>query len=264
LHTDPFSPYFSGFINWLRKRIAKKVIKNADTLRVVTKGVADEIVSKLGYERNKINVLPIYINRERIEKAQALFDLHVKYDKSFLMLMVARLAPEKNIRLALKILALVVSRFPGAGLVVVGSGPEEKSLKSYAKKLGVDKCVAFEGWQEDLSSYYRTSNIFLQTSNFEGYGLALVEAALSGLPVMTTPVGVALEFENGKDLYICPPNNPEYWAQVVLDLIENNQKREILKINMKNSIEKKLVSKEAFFLSLRDNWERAALKLDEK
>jgi glycosyltransferase involved in cell wall biosynthesis len=261
LHTDPFSSYFTGFKNNLRKKIARKVIKNADSLRAVTESLKNKVSDMFNIERQKIFVLPIFIDRQKFENKEPAFDLHTKYGRRFLLLSVARLAPEKNLGLALKVLAIVNQKFPEVGLVIVGSGPEENNLKALAKKLGVEESVAFEGWQNDLYSYYRTANLFLQTSRYEGYGLSLIEAALSGLPILTTPVGVAMEFEHGKDLYICPPNNPEYWAEVVISFIENNQKRDLIQVNMKQALLGKLKTKEEFLTSMKGNWENISKKV---
>lgn len=261
LHTDPFSPYFTGFKNNLRKRIARRVIRNADSLRAVTESLKNKISEIFNIERQKIFVLPIFVDRKKFENKEPIFDLHTKYGRNFLLLCVARLAPEKNLGLALKVLSLVNQKFPEVGLVIVGSGPEEGRLRDLSRKFGVDESVAFEGWQNDLSSYYQTANLFLQTSFYEGYGLSLIEAGLLGLPILTTPVGVALEFEHGKELYICPPNNPEYWSEVVIDFIENNQKRELIRSNMKRELENRLVTKEIYLSSIKENWQNVSKRV---
>ena len=123
----------------------------------------------------------------------------------------------------------------------MGSGPEERKLKNLAKKLGLENAVEFAGWQNDLTSFYKTANLFIQTSFFEGYGLALVEAGLSEIPIITTPVGIASELEHGKDAYIYPVDRIDLFANGVIDLIENNQKRESLKVNLKNTLETKVL-----------------------
>ena len=60
------------------------------------------------------------------------------------------------------------------------------------------------GWQDDLTSYYKNADLFLNVSNYEGYGLAL-EAAISGCPIVTTDVGIAPELQkSGATISICP------------------------------------------------------------
>ena len=259
LHTDPFSPYFSGLLNALRRYMANYVMRHADSLRVVSRALSDKVVATTGVDADKIFVLPIYVDRKRIEDAPVSFDMHARYPWHFILLAVSRLAPEKNISLALRVLALVRNRFPDTGLVIVGSGPEENKLRALVKKLNLEGAVAFVGWQNDLASFYKTSNVFIQTSLFEGYGLALVEAGLSGLPIITTPVGIARELEHGKDAYIYPADNAELFANGIVDLIENNHKRESMKLNAKQTLETMLLSKDEFLEKLKYNWEKATL-----
>jgi len=260
LHTDPFSPYFSGFQNTVRKFFARTVLAKADSVRVVSGNIKSQITNhKLN---SKVSVLPIYVDREKIENAKITFDLHARYPWHFILLAVSRLAPEKNLSLAINALAFIRERFPDTGLVIVGSGPEEKVLKLKVKSLKLDGAVEFVGWQDDLSSFYKTADAFIQTSLFEGYGLSLVEAGLSGLPVVTTSVGIALELEHNRDAYIYPPSYPELLAQGITDLIENSQKRENIRTNLKRTLEHKLLSKADYMARIKENWEKIAVMIN--
>ncbi|KKS84240.1 MAG: Capsular polysaccharide biosynthsis protein [Candidatus Gottesmanbacteria bacterium GW2011_GWB1_43_11] len=259
LHTDPFSPYFSGFQNSVRKFFARTVLAKADNVRVVSESVAQKL--KIENSKLKIYILPIYVDRERIENAKLSFDVHARYGWHFILLAVSRLTEEKNLPLAIEALALVRKQFPDAGLLVVGSGPEEGRLKDLVKKLNLEGHVEFVGWQEDLASFYKTSNLFIQCSFFEGYGLALVEAGLSGLPVVTTPVGVAAELEDGRDARILPIGRVDLFAEAIIDLIEHNDKRENLRFNLKKTLESKLLSKEQYLNTLKENWEVLSKKI---
>ncbi len=253
LHTNPFSPYFTGFQNTVRKIFLKSILKSADAVRVVSEELKREVEKVI--EAN-VHVLPIFVDRGRLERAPITFDLHKEFGWSFIILMVARLTEEKNVPLALEILNLVCQKFPNTGLVIVGSGPEEKNLKILVEKLQLQSSVAFVGWQEDLASYYKTANIFLQTSFFEGYGLALVEAGVSGLPVVTTNVGIAHELENKEDAYIYSEiDMPQTFAEGIVDLLEHNEKREFFKTNMLQSLKEKLISKNEYLSRLKGIWE---------
>lgn len=260
LHTDPFSPYFIGFLNSIRKYLARKVLAHADSLRVVTAALGDEIAQRFSVSKDQISVLPIYIDQKAIEEGKISFDLHSRFGWHFIILVVARLTKEKNVSLALEVLAKLRTRFNDVGLVVVGSGPEEGNLKSLAKKLDIERSVTFAGWQDDITSYYRTSNLFLQTSRFEGYGLALVEAGLSGLPVVTTAVGLAGELKDGQDVYVCPAD-ADYIANATADLIQNNAKREMFRSALRHTLENKLISKEEYLKRLKEAWEKTAAKV---
>lgn len=214
LHTDPQSSHFSGFLNFIRKQIMKRVMKSADSVRDVVN-------------------LPIYIDRKRIE-GEPKFDLHTRYGFKKVLLMVTRLSKEKNINLAIE----VVKKIPDAGLVIVGDGPE---------KFEAPKNVIFVGWQEDLTPYYKTADIFLQTSGYEGYGLSLVEAGLSGLQVISTPVGVATKLKN---IFIA--KTIQEFAEAIESAIKSP------KLGLKQELEAKILTKEDYMAKIKDNWERTA------
>jgi glycosyltransferase involved in cell wall biosynthesis len=257
-HTNPLSEYYTGIQNAVRKLHLPKVIQRADRLRFVSNDDSIRLAAKYRIPDSKVSILPIFVNKESVTAAPVTFDLHAKFGWRFVLLAVARLNSEKNLPLALRALALLLQKYPDIGLVVAGDGPERESLIKLAKGIGIYRNLAFVGWQNELGSYYKTANVFIQTSRFEGYGLALIEAGLSGLPVISTPVGIANELEDGKDLYICPQNDPAYLASAIADLIENNTHRENLRINMKEALQKKLISKSEYLEKLKSNWEIVA------
>ena len=254
LHTDPFSPYFTGFKNFVRKIIARKTLKCADSVRAVSEGLKTGLES---LTRAEITVLPICVNRDGIENSEAKFDLHDRYPWRFIMLTASRLTREKNIGFIIRVLAQVRKKFSGAGLIIMGSGPEKGRLMRLVKSLNLEGAVAFVGWQEDPISFFKTANLFIQASFFEGYGLSLVEAGLSGLPVVTTPVGIAKELVDGEDAYIFPPRDIKGFVGGISDLIENNHKRDYLGLNLRQKLGSKLLGKDEYLSKLRESWEKA-------
>lgn len=79
---------------------------------------------------------------------------------------------------------------------IFGIGPEEGSLRQYAKKKGVSERVHFLGQvsHEKLPIYLQTSDIFIRPSLSEGMGNAFIEAFASGIPVIATQVGGIADF----------------------------------------------------------------------
>jgi glycosyltransferase involved in cell wall biosynthesis len=105
------------------------------------------------------------------------------------ILTVSRLAREKNIDLVIR--ALV--RVPDAHLYILGDGIERARLEDEARLSGVLERVHFLGWVEDPSPYLQHADCFIQMSSYEGYGVSLIEALASGIPIVTTDVGVVSE-----------------------------------------------------------------------
>ena len=203
VHTDIGSPHFTYTIgNKIRKMMALQYLPKADTIRVVSNKIKEYIIGNLGIADSKIEVRPIFVDTEKIRQATVIqgSDLHVKYPQfTKIVLMASRLEPEKNIELAIHSWPEVLNNIPQAGLIIVGSGSQQVKLVSLVSKLGVTSLVAFESWadQATLYSYYKTADVFLNTSLFEGYGMTLVEAHAAECKVISTDVGVAREVGAG-------------------------------------------------------------------
>jgi glycosyltransferase involved in cell wall biosynthesis len=204
IHGDIFSPYFiqESIANKFRVLLAKFLLPRADGIRVVSQRIKDSLF--VTFSKLKVDpiVLPIFVDVQEFKSADIKIDLKQKYSQfNFLILIASRLSQEKNIDLAISAMLEIVKKYPKAGLLIVGEGKEKKRLENLIKKLNLDLNVLFESWVLDLSSYYKTADLFLLTSNYEGWGMTVIEAAACGCPIVMTDVGCAGEFikneENG-------------------------------------------------------------------
>jgi glycosyltransferase involved in cell wall biosynthesis len=172
-------------------------------------------------------ILPIFVDKEKIENAPITTDLKKKYPQwDFIILMASRLTKEKNIPLALSAMKKITAEYPKVGLVVVGEGPEENFLKILVKNSGLERNVAFETWQGDLASYYKTAHLFLLTSDYEGYGMTIVEALSAHCPTISTDVGIASDVLVDGDSFVCPVRDADCLFKKAKLFIENNNLRE--------------------------------------
>lgn len=199
LHTDFLSERFKkeSLKNFFRYYGYVKGVKNADCVRVVSKRIENSLEkSGVKDQKSKVKVLPIFVDVEGIKNALVSVDLRKKYPQfDFIILMVSRLEKEKDIPLAIEAMREVVKKEPKVGLVIVSDGSQLKALNLQTTSYKLQANIVFDGWQdkETIISYYKTADLFLQTSKYEGYGLALVEALAAGLPSLSTDVGVAKE-----------------------------------------------------------------------
>lgn len=229
IHTDFLSPYFAkhSFLNKIRVRIAKEVLRKADAVRVVSSRI------KSSLEKNKItnapvSVIPVFVDIKAISETSPKMDLLKKYPQfNFIILVASRFTKEKNIPLALEVLKSLVKINPRSGLVIVGQGPEKSRLTSLVKKLSLQKNVIFESWQDDLVSYYKTANMFLVTSEYEGYGLSMVEAIAAHCLTVATDVGIAPDLlHDGEVSFVCPVGDATCLFDNIKMLIEDTPLRE--------------------------------------
>ncbi len=104
----------------------------------------------------------------------------------------------KGLAYAIDALAIARATVDELELWVIGTGDESR-FAARAVTAGVGRSVHFLGWRGDVERYYQGADIFLGCSSYEGFSLALVEAAASGLPLVTTEVGVAREMFDGSE-----------------------------------------------------------------
>jgi len=253
VHIDFFSRYFreESLHNRLRFHISNFLLHRADRIRVVSRKIKEYLVSDLGIDRGRIDVLPVYLNVKNIADGEIKEDLHNKYPQfRFIILMASRLVKQKNIDLALE----VMREIPGAGLVIVGSGSEENRLKEKAK--GMDN-VVFEPWTDSLISYYKTADLFLSTSNYEGWGRTSVEAMAAGCPVVISDVGLANEFaQDGINGLIFPVGNKQKLIEKITTVMKNNDLRGKLIDNAKESINR-LMSRQDYLDKYYQSWQNS-------
>lgn len=104
------------------------------------------------------------------------------------ILNVGSLYPVKQQSLALRVLASV----PEVQMVIAGEGPLRSDLLSLGDELGVTDRLTLAGHvaHDAMPALYRASTLLLQTSRHESQGMAVLEAAACGVPVVGTPVGV--------------------------------------------------------------------------
>ncbi len=195
IHTDFLAPAFrreSG-LNRLRHNLGRLLLSEASHTRVVSERIKNSLINNKIVLAKPVLVLPIFTEATKFSQPIKI-DLHQQYSQFKQIILVAsRLTREKQIDLAIKALAVALKTNPDLGLVIAGTGPLEGELKALARQLGVESKVIFAGWIADLTDLYRTADLFLLTSAYEGYGLTLLEASFAGLPIVATDVGVASE-----------------------------------------------------------------------
>jgi glycosyltransferase involved in cell wall biosynthesis len=104
-----------------------------------------------------------------------------------------RLSPEKGLDLLLRAHAEVRSAGAEHELVIIGEGPEAKSLRALAHALGVDSSVHLLGLLANPFPVVAAASAFVLPSRREGLSLALLEALALGVPVIATSCSAGVE-----------------------------------------------------------------------
>jgi glycosyltransferase involved in cell wall biosynthesis len=229
----PFEAQVHGFEKFfgLRKIIAGFVLRRADKIRAVSERLKKLLESRFKIHESRIYELPVYAQVATPSHLNSFGVLPLRKGRDeeksdFVFLMVGRLVTIKNISLAINAFVKIAKEFPDARLQIVGSGPELHNLMAQVKRLSLGERVSFEGKQENTSDFYQNADAFLFTSDAEGWGIAVIEAAAHGLPIIMTDVGCAGEFiKNGENGIVIPVGDERALVEAMYRLITDEQMR---------------------------------------
>lgn len=115
------------------------------------------------------------------------------------MLAVGSFKTQKNFPLLIRAFAQLPQSLK-AKLIILGEGVLRPELEMLIQELGLQERVALPGFALDPSCWYRSADLFVLSSNWEGFGNVIVEALECGMPVVSTdcPSGPAEILANGR------------------------------------------------------------------
>lgn len=166
---------------------------------------------------------------------EAIRSRHRIPDGKKIILALARLHKEKGIQYLIEALPIILEKFPGSILLVVGDGRYKARLVHLSEKNGVRDGVIFAGKVDfdELSSYFRSSDVFVNpTIRQNGYDLTILEGMECEVPVVATNIGsvptaikhkvngILVKIKDREDLangisYVLDPGNRDSVAELV-------------------------------------------------
>jgi glycosyltransferase involved in cell wall biosynthesis len=248
IHTDIFSSNFKkGLLGKINYLLAKFLIPKADGLRVVSERIVNGFLKHNIKTKKQPLVLPIFVDKT-IDQNIIPFDFHKNYPSfNFYILVVSRLEKEKRVKDILYALKEVLKKYSKVGLFIAGSGREENGLKSLAKKLKIDENVVFLGWRNDIKNLLVSASVLVQASEYEGYGMSIVEAGLYKCPVISSDSGLSGSLlKNGNNSLIFKVGDIIDMSNKIINLLERNDLRESLSLNLYSDLMNHLIDKETY------------------
>ncbi|WP_419813926.1 glycosyltransferase family 4 protein [Glacieibacterium sp.] len=140
---------------------------------------------------------------------------------------VGRLDPQKGFDLLLPAFAAVADRLPDWRLVIWGEGPSRPALEAQRKSLGLDNRVVMPGTSTTPGGWVATASAFVLSSRYEGFGNAVVEAMMSGLPVVAfdCEYGIRILIRDNVDGLLVPPESVDDLASGIATLLLDSDLR---------------------------------------
>ena len=151
-----------------------------------------------------------------------------------LLLTVARLVPHKGQDVALRAVARLMASHPAVRYAVVGDGPDSSRLRALAAHLGIADRVVFAGamTDADVADAYATATVYVglsrvdQEIDVEGFGIAFVEAAASGVPTIAGDSGgVRSAVRDRETGLVVPPTDVDAVVEAMRTLLDDAGRR---------------------------------------
>jgi glycosyltransferase involved in cell wall biosynthesis len=138
----------------------------------------------------------------------------------------SRLSERKRIDVLLEALAKVAKDRSDWKCWILGGGPLEQELRAQTSRLGLDGQVRFFGFQEDIASFLKAGDIYVSSSEKEGFGLSLVEAMACKLPCIATDIpGHDEVVVHGYSGWLVPRGASERLAESITRLLGDREER---------------------------------------
>ena len=200
----------------------------ATKLISVSKGVENSIKKITILPNNKFKVIynGIPIPKNLKDNKKTLFNTNKK-----VILAAGTLKQRKDFITIIKALSILkLKNYKDLKLFILGDGPMRKQINDVIKKLDMENDVELLGFKKDVYPYMASSDLFVHSSEVEGFALVIAEALSCGTNVVSTdtPHGPKEILNNGEFGNLIPIGDEEQMANAVIEKILNPIDKEVL------------------------------------
>jgi glycosyltransferase involved in cell wall biosynthesis len=147
-------------------------------------------------------------------------------DRTLIVGTIGRFAPQKAQEVFLEAIRTVLTKRKDIGVLMVGDGPRREELVALRSSLGLEKDVVFTGVRSDIPQLLHCFDIFVLSSDWEGFPMTILEAMACGKPVVVTDVGGSREaVAHGESGLVVPPRDAKGLAEAILTLLDDSTMR---------------------------------------
>jgi glycosyltransferase involved in cell wall biosynthesis len=205
-----FNYVYQYFMDLLFK---KTIQKNTDIFLAKT-SLAKKYLEAKGY--NNISVLPIGLDYKKEQKACHLYSKIKNYKSQYdkMLLYVGKIEKRRNPLFLIDILSCLDSNI---ALIIIGEGPLDTQMMKYARKKNVLNRLFVIKFipNNEIHYVYKICDVFLLPTNYEIYGMVVMEALFNGIPVIATPEAGTISILTDNVLGICLPLDINKWINEI-------------------------------------------------
>lgn len=207
---------------------------SADATILPSEWLRREYMNRFFVPPEKLTVIPYGLNSEQIVQQTAVTEHIPRADGRLVIICPARLVPYKGQRYLIEALAELVKVRDDFICQFAGDGAQRAELEELSRQLHLENHVQFVGNRSDIYQLLKQSDIFVLPSLVENHSLAIMEAQLIGLPVVTTRVGGSPELLSHLHTgLLVEPRNSQDLFQAILLLMNDEKLRKKLSADSK-------------------------------
>lgn len=205
---------------WFRP-IDRWMYKHYSAIACISDAALAALIDWVPDVAGKATIITNGINLERITTARAVSKREILLDdKRPVILSIGRLQPQKDHTTTIR----AITRLPDVQLVIVGVGEMLQQLEQLAVSLGVNDRVHFLGRRQDVPELIKMADVYVQSSNFEGFGIATLESMAGGLPVIASDVPGLHDVVEGAGI-LFPPGDVDALVEALSALLSSQELR---------------------------------------
>lgn len=220
--TEHSSAFLSGNIKRWQRRIVAETLRVADALIVVSPRLGQEIERQFGKFAKSWIWVPDILD-SAFEKAGMVEQRLENWGEKIRILNVAALVPIKNHMILIEAFHRAFSDNKKAQLIIGGEGPLLNSLKHKVREYYLNDQVIFLGSlsRQQVLEEMRKCTFFVLPSQFETFGVVIIEALACGKPVIATDCGGPKYILNNCNGIIVPPSDVHALADGMIRMVKN-------------------------------------------
>ncbi|MDX2360488.1 MAG: glycosyltransferase [Crocinitomicaceae bacterium] len=240
-HGHVFHSYFGRVKTSIFKAIEKNLAKKSDAIIAISNIQKNELTQEHKIcSADKVRVVPLGFDLQsfhdkRISERENTRKKYGIEPDEIAIGIIGRLAPIKNHDYFLDVIEQVFDQADEKiKCFIVGDGPERESIILRVNEINKkgNNSIQLTSWISDIGTFNAGMDLICLTSKNEGTPVSLIEAQAGGIPVVTTEVGgvkdIVLEGETG---FIVPADNKKMFVEKVLELVNDEKKREKMSQN---------------------------------
>ena len=223
-----FRPFLYRFTSWLCSKMV--FVSEVSRLKYVEKKAVRKeksLVINNGFNLDKNNV----IKNTNVRELRQTYGFSVN---NFIWIAIGRLIPTKNYSLLLESFLYLYKKDDNVRLLIVGKGQDQHKMKEFIVNNSLESVVVIINPIFDIDLIYLMADAYISTSQFESFGMTLVEAIVFNLPVLSTKNGGAEEIlHNNKIGSLIDNRDPSHVSSLMLETMSNPKKNIAAYSNLK-------------------------------